>query len=95
MSKMGFSRPRFIATTSQSPIMMMLVFLIFVGLLSQTFCAVEVWNREIDGTEKTELLEVFQVEAPLRKNYDGTSCKQVILQHDFTASYGSPYVGKS
>lgn len=40
-------------------------------------------------------LDVFQVEAPLRESYDGAACKQVILQHNFAASYGSPYVGMS
>lgn len=38
-------------------------------------------------------LDVFQVEAPLRESYEGAACKQVILQHNFAASYGSPYVG--
>jgi hypothetical protein len=38
-------------------------------------------------------LDIFQVEAPLRKSYDGTSCKQVVIQHEFAASYGTPYVG--
>lgn len=72
---------------------MLFVFLIFVGLLHETFGKGEVWIRGSNESETTGLLEVFQVEAPLRKSYDGTSCKQVIMQHDFTASYGSPYVG--
>ncbi|KUJ19080.1 uncharacterized protein LY89DRAFT_581373 [Mollisia scopiformis] len=38
-------------------------------------------------------LDVFQVEAPLRNTYEGAACQQVIMQHNFTASYGSPYVG--
>lgn len=38
-------------------------------------------------------LEVFQVEAPLRKTYDGAVCEQVVLQHNFAASYGTPAVG--
>lgn len=38
-------------------------------------------------------LEVLQVQAPLRDSYDGAACSQVIVQSDFTASYGSPYVG--
>ena len=42
---------------------------------------------------KAPLLDIFQVEAPLRKTYDGTSCKQVVIQHEFAASYGTPYVG--
>jgi hypothetical protein len=38
-------------------------------------------------------LEVFQVESPLRRSYDGAVCEQVIVQHDFAASYGTPFVG--
>jgi hypothetical protein len=41
----------------------------------------------------TPLLEIFQVEAPLRKTYDGAACKKVVIQHEFAASYGTPYVG--
>lgn len=39
-------------------------------------------------------LDVFQVEAPLRASYEGASCQQVVIQHEFAASYGTPYVGK-
>ncbi|KAH9211409.1 peptide N-acetyl-beta-D-glucosaminyl asparaginase amidase A-domain-containing protein [Leptodontidium sp. 2 PMI_412] len=87
------SRPCFLECPSKNPLMMLFVFLIFVGLLHETFGKGEVWIRGSNESETTGLLEVFQVEAPLRKSYDGTSCKQVIMQHDFTASYGSPYVG--
>lgn len=38
-------------------------------------------------------LEVFQVEAPVRQTYDGPSCSSIIVQYDFTASYGTPFVG--
>ncbi|ROV93996.1 hypothetical protein VSDG_06263 [Cytospora chrysosperma] len=38
-------------------------------------------------------LEVFQVEAPVRQTYDGASCSSIIVQYDFTASYGTPFVG--
>jgi len=48
---------------------------------------------EISGS-KTPPLGVFQVQTPLRKSYDGTSCQQVIVQHSFGASYGSPFVGE-
>jgi hypothetical protein len=41
----------------------------------------------------TGLQDVFQVEKPLRANYEGAACQQVIVQHGFAASYGSPYVG--
>ena len=40
------------------------------------------------------LLDVFQVEAPLRASYEGASCKQVVIQHEFANSYGTPYVGR-
>lgn len=39
-------------------------------------------------------LDVFQIQAPVRENYDGLACSQTIVQSDFTASYGSPYVGE-
>lgn len=39
-------------------------------------------------------LEVFQVEAPVRQTYDGASCSSIVVQHDFTASYGTPFVGQ-
>ncbi|ORY63943.1 peptide N-acetyl-beta-D-glucosaminyl asparaginase amidase A-domain-containing protein [Pseudomassariella vexata] len=38
-------------------------------------------------------MEVFQVEVPLRRDFAGTSCEQVIVEHTFAASYGTPYVG--
>ncbi|KAI3399592.1 hypothetical protein diail_6231 [Diaporthe ilicicola] len=38
-------------------------------------------------------LEVFQVEAPVRANYEGAACSSTIVQYDFTASYGHPFVG--
>ena len=41
----------------------------------------------------TALQEVFQVQAPLRATYEGTACQQVIVQHEFAGSYGTPYVG--
>lgn len=49
--------------------------------------------RAPNATSPEIPLDVFQVEAPLRKSYEGAVCEQVILQHDFTASYGSPAVG--
>jgi hypothetical protein len=42
----------------------------------------------------TSPLDAFQIQAPLRKSYDGVSCQQIIVQHNFAASYGTPYVGK-
>lgn len=40
-------------------------------------------------------LNVFQIETPIRESYDGAACSQTIVQNDFTASYGTPYVGMS
>ncbi|KAK0128346.1 hypothetical protein ONS95_000319 [Cadophora gregata] len=87
------SRPRFLDSSFKKHLIMLFTFLILVGLLRETLGERDALNRVLGRNEKKELLEVFQVEAPLRKSYDGASCKQVILQHDFTASYGSPYVG--
>jgi hypothetical protein len=42
----------------------------------------------------TPPLDVFQVQAPLRASYEGANCKQVIVQHNFAASYGTPYIGE-
>lgn len=53
-------------------------------------------RRSNDKSSKSPVLsplDVFQVQAPLRKSYEGASCQQVVLQHDFTSSYGSPYIG--
>jgi len=41
----------------------------------------------------TQPLDVLQVQAPIRKSYEGTSCQRVIVQHNFAASYGTPFVG--
>ncbi|ROV88868.1 hypothetical protein VPNG_10347 [Cytospora leucostoma] len=41
-----------------------------------------------------DLLEVVQAATPPRKTFDGYSCKQTILQHDFSESYGRPYIGQ-
>lgn len=40
-------------------------------------------------------LEVLQVEAPVRQTYDGAICSSIVVQYDFTASYGTPFVGQS
>lgn len=37
-------------------------------------------------------LDVFQVQAPLRKSYEGASCERTIVEHVF-ASYGDAFVG--
>lgn len=46
------------------------------------------------GTSAVSPLNVFQVQAPLRQSDESASCHQVIVQHDFAASYGIPFVGK-
>lgn len=38
-------------------------------------------------------LEVIQAATPPRRSFDGYSCKQTLLEHDFANSYGAPYVG--
>lgn len=40
-------------------------------------------------------LHVLQIHAPPRDSYDGAACSQVVVQNDFTASYGKPYIGQS
>jgi len=40
-------------------------------------------------------LDVFEVQAPLRKSYEGSACRQIVLEHTFASSYGTPYVGVS
>ena len=56
--------------------------------------ALESENRDESGVVESPL-DVFEVQAPLRANYEGTSCEQIVLQHTFAASYGTPYVGIS
>lgn len=41
----------------------------------------------------TGFQNVFQVQTPLRASYEGAACQQVIVQHEFAASYGTPFVG--
>jgi hypothetical protein len=76
--------------------------LFFVELVTLIFVVTSFGpgENESPGSERNktapivEPLEVFQVQQPLRKSYEGSSCQQVVLQHDFAASYGSPYAGK-
>jgi hypothetical protein len=51
-------------------------------------------SRDESGVVKSPL-DVFEVQAPLRTSYEGTACQQVVLEHTFAASYGTPYVGVS
>ena len=74
--------------------MILFSILVFLGLLREAFGDDEDWKSGLDGRGPVDVpLEVFEVKAPLRENYGGTSCTKIVLQHDFTASYGSPYVG--
>ncbi|KAI3393296.1 hypothetical protein diail_4478 [Diaporthe ilicicola] len=49
-------------------------------------------RRSLDTTADGAL-EVVQAATPPRSSYDGYSCKQTIVEHDFASSYGKPYVG--
>lgn len=51
-------------------------------------------RQSVDNSSDTGFQEVFQVGAPLRDNFEGFTCQQVIVDHEFAASYGTPYVGK-
>lgn len=78
---------------------MISVFAFAVFILSYSFGtfaspALEIGYTQSNGTT-TPPLDVFQVQAPLRASYEGESCQQVIVQHNFAASYGTPYVGKN
>jgi hypothetical protein len=71
------------------------------ALLVRSAVGVRSSRAILDGTVRLNLssttapLEVFQVETPLRKSYDGAVCEQGIVQHDFSASYGTPFVGNA
>lgn len=74
----------------------------FLGLVAVSLTAVRGLHQPVSrATVVTENdtpveipLEVFQIQAPLRDTYDGAACSQMIVQKDFTNSYGSPYVGQ-
>lgn len=72
---------------------------VFLGFVASTFTTVHGLHQSSsraasNGTTPVDIpLEVFQIQAPLRESYDGAACSQAIVQHDFTNSYGSPYVG--
>jgi hypothetical protein len=75
----------------------MLVFFIATGLLLTTsfglsFPSNAFQDTGLDRRSPVPPLEVFQVEAPLRASYDGASCEQLIVQHNFGNSW-SPYIG--
>ncbi|KAL1869630.1 hypothetical protein Daus18300_005485 [Diaporthe australafricana] len=48
--------------------------------------------RSLDNTVD-ETLEVIQAATPPRSSFDGYTCKQTFVEHDFASSYGKPYVG--
>jgi len=76
---------------------MVSVFAFAVFILSYSF-GVASPTSGIEGVQlsssTTPPLNVFEVQAPLRKNYEDTACQQVIVQHNFAASYGTPFVGR-
>lgn len=52
------------------------------------------FGSQVSNSDATTVpLEVFQVKAPLRTSYDGAVCEQVVVQYNFAASYGTPFVG--
>ncbi len=71
-------------------------FIITVFFLSHAFPSSANPSQVIEHTMSngTPPLDVFQVQAPVRASFEGASCQQVILQHNFAASYGTPYVGE-
>ena len=54
-----------------------------------------IYNAGSDAASVVSPLDVFQVQAPLRASYEGASCQQVIVQHNFAGSYGTPFVGNN
>jgi hypothetical protein len=80
----------FVVATMKSPAL-------FAGFMLSSLTSIATLGQassEISRPGSTGLLDVFQIEAPVRESYEGASCQQVILEHEFAASYGSPYVGK-
>lgn len=72
---------------------------VFLGFVASIFTTAQGFHQSSsraasNNTSPVDIpLEVFQIQAPLRESYDGAACSQTIVQHDFTNSYGSPYVG--
>ncbi|PBP17498.1 hypothetical protein BUE80_DR011722 [Diplocarpon rosae] len=60
-------------------------------LLLRTFIPEGKTHHRISGDHSSN---VFQLESPMRKDYEETSCTKVIIEHDFAASDGAPYVGR-
>lgn len=51
--------------------------------------AVRSQNTATDG----QVLDVVQASTPPRKSFEGYSCKQTLVEHDFVNSYGAPFIG--
>jgi hypothetical protein len=95
---LSLSRSRLQCQHSLNLVVMISIFAFAVCILSYSFGIFASPTLGIEYTptssSTTKPLDVFQVQAPLRATYEGASCQQVILQHNFAASYGAPYVGK-
>lgn len=46
-----------------------------------------------NATSGSAPLEVVQAATPARTSYEGYSCKQTLVEYEFTNSYGAPFVG--
>ncbi|CZR61613.1 uncharacterized protein PAC_11510 [Phialocephala subalpina] len=80
----------------KSLVTMLTIFVVVALFLQASFgirTSRDIVYRAPNVTSPKIPLAVFQVEAPLRESYGVAACQQVILQHNFAASYGSPYVG--
>lgn len=61
-------------------------------LISAVFCLTS--QRVLAEQSPATPLKVIQVERPLRSSYEGAVCTQVVIQHNFAFSYGTPFIGK-
>lgn len=72
-------------------------FIMLALLIAAAFCLTSQTQSILALQENpralTSPLEVIQVERPLRSSSAKPVCEQVIVQHNFAASYGNPYVG--
>ena len=69
---------------------------IFLGCFGSIFASSEVEGvngGQVAKSGVSELLDIFEVQAPLRSSYGGAACQQVIVEHEFAASYGTPFLG--
>jgi hypothetical protein len=79
------------------------VFVVLILLLHSSWAAVanrasgigSLLSLASNSNTTTDSLDVFQIDAPVRDNYNGAVCQQIIVHHDFSASYGTPFVGKA